>query len=88
MRLVRKGPYVGARIFLRLGMLTAEVNGVSADVDHVWTSGEIVTEDTFMVLTTDPHPAPWHPVHISGAGMAEAIEEQIERDWWHTRPIT
>lgn len=87
MRLVAKGPYVGARIFMRLGMLAAEIAGAPADVDRVWTSGAAVDERTFDRLMTDPHPAPHHPVHLSPGRLQDAIEEQVNSDWWHTRPI-
>ena len=43
MRLVKGGPYVGARIFLRLGMLAAEVNGVTAEIYKAWFSGEFIS---------------------------------------------
>ena len=48
-----RGGYVPARIYRSLGMLTAEVDGVAADVESVWTSGELITQREWLELTRD-----------------------------------
>jgi hypothetical protein len=88
MVLVKHGPPVAARIFHRLGMLAAEINGQSADVDRVWTSGELIDESTYNVMMRDPPPAPHIPVYVSSAGLMDQAREEEERLWWLTRPIT
>ena len=61
MRLVKNGPYAGARIFLRLGVLAAEINGEPADVDRVWTSGERVAASVWAELNLNPPDDPLTP---------------------------
>lgn len=87
-RLVRHGRFVGGRIFRRLGMLCAELNGKPADVDAVWTSGEFIDEATYEILMTDPPRNPYLPVFVSEAGLADRVREQEEQDWWMTRPLS
>lgn len=88
LRLVRGGPWVGARIFMRLGMLAAEINGVPSDPDRVWHGGELISEDRYDLLMSDPPADPYRrPTHVREAGLAERIREQEEMDWWMTRPI-
>jgi hypothetical protein len=48
-----RGGYVPARIYKSLGMLTAEVDGQAADVESVWTSGELITEQQYIELLRD-----------------------------------
>jgi len=52
-RLERHGPYLPARIFNRLGLLTAEIEGVPTDVERVWTSGDRITEAEWRDLMRD-----------------------------------
>lgn len=61
-RIVKGGPYVGARIFWRLGILAAEVNGDPADVDRVWTSGERIHPADWEKLDRNRHPDPGTPI--------------------------
>jgi hypothetical protein len=46
----RRGPYVAARVYRRLGLLTAEINGCPAEVEEVWHSGELIDEETYWRL--------------------------------------
>ena len=87
MQLVRQGVYVAAKIERRLGILFAEVNGMPADVDLVWTSGDFIDEAEYDEMMRNPEPNPYRQVFISAAGLADAIREQDEADWWNTRPI-
>lgn len=88
MRLITKGPFVGARIFLRLGMLAAEINGVASDPHQVWHAGEFITEAQYnMLISDDRRPNPWHPVHMSDRGLTERAREDEERLWHEWRPI-
>ena len=88
MKLVRGGPWCGARIFTRLGMLAAEIDGKPADPHQVWHAGEFISEEQYALLIEDERrPNPWHPVNMSDAGLAERVREQEENDWWMTRPI-
>ena len=52
-RLERHGPYLPARIFNRLGLLTAEIEGVEAPIESVWTSGDRITEREWLALVAD-----------------------------------
>ena len=52
-RLERHGPYLPARIFNRLGLLTAEIDGAACDAEHVWTSGDRITEREWLALVAD-----------------------------------
>jgi len=87
MRLVKNGPFVAARIERKLGHLVATVNGVPADVDTVWTSGDFIDETMWNILAAEPPADPYRPLPISMRGIADRMREQDERDWWHTRPI-
>lgn len=87
MKLVRGGPSVGARIFHRLGMLAAEINGSPADPDQVWHAGDQIDESIYDLLMSDPPADPYRPLYVSDAGLAERIREAEEADFWWTRPI-
>lgn len=97
MRLVGKGPYVAARISRVFGFWSAEINGQSSgpidfdptrgSVFDVWTSGERIDENHYNMLLANPPAEPHRPIPISMRGMAEAMREQDEQDWWATRPI-
>lgn len=59
MRTESKGPYRAARIFLRLGMLLAEIDLQPADPVHVWHGGERITEqeyETLLLAINSPSP--------------------------------
>lgn len=48
MRLVKGGPWVGARIHRAMdGSMVATVNGFPGDPDHVWTYGRTTTQDDY-----------------------------------------
>ena len=83
----RHAPFAAARIFTALGMLSAEIAGVPADVDHVWTHGEFIDETEYLFLMEAPPAGPDQPRLVSARGLAEAIREQAEQDWLHTQPI-
>ena len=57
-RLERHGPYLPARIFNRLGLLTAEIEGVEAPVESVWTAGDLITEAEYNNLIRDRNRQP------------------------------
>lgn len=48
-----RGPFLPARIVQRLGHLTAEIEGAAAEVEQVWTSGELITEREWLDLVRD-----------------------------------
>jgi len=52
-RMERHGPYLPARIFQRLGLLTAEIDGTACDVERAWTSGDRITEHEWLALIAD-----------------------------------
>ncbi len=85
LKLVRGGPWCGARIFMRLGMLAAEINGVTADPDQVWHGGEFIDEHRYNLLMSDPPADPYRPVHVSDAGLAERVREAQDMDYWWGR---
>lgn len=87
MQLVRNGVFVAARIFHRLGMLVGEINGKSADPLQIWHSGSFITQDEYELMMQHPEPGPYRVVHISTAGLADAIRQQNEADYWATQPI-
>ncbi len=87
MRVVQHGPFVGARIFLRLGMLAAEINGKPADPFQVWHAGDLITEEQYQILMEQPEPNPYRRVYVTDAGLADRIREQNEADYWACRPI-
>jgi hypothetical protein len=87
LRLVTNGPYVAARIFHRLGFLAAEINGKPADPMRVWHGGDLIDKERYDLMMTDPHPAPHLPVYVSDAGLADAVREANEMDYWFTQPI-
>lgn len=82
MRLVAKGPWVGARIFIRLGMLAAEINGEPADPHQVWHAGEFIDETRYAILLEDPRINPYIPVFLSDAGLMDRMREADEADYW------
>jgi hypothetical protein len=53
LRLSPHGPWVPARVFVRLGLLMAEIDGAEAPVDAVWTSGDIITKSQYDDLVRD-----------------------------------
>lgn len=53
LRTTPHGPWLPARIYQRLGQLAGEIEGVPADVERVWTSGEIITEAEWRDLMRD-----------------------------------
>jgi hypothetical protein len=53
MRLDRRTGWVPARITRTIAGLVADINGVSAPVDSVWTSGEMITEAQWRQLSAD-----------------------------------
>lgn len=50
LRTERKGRWYGARIFLRLGVLIGEINGLPASPDQVWHGGDVITEAEYHAL--------------------------------------
>jgi hypothetical protein len=87
MQVVQHGPFVGARIFNRLGMLTAEINGKPADPFQVWHAGDLITEEQYQILMEEPEPNPYRRVHVTDAGLADRIREANENDYWFMREI-
>jgi len=97
MRLIKRGPYVAARISRPFGCYwQATINGksspMSADpaearVFDIWTWAEMISEGEYEALLKHAPADPYQPIHASKAGMADAISEQAERDYWATRPI-
>jgi hypothetical protein len=97
LRLVRRGPYVAARIACSWGFWTAEINGVlvrpsspdpvAAGVFDIWTWGEAVSVEEYSMLLGSPPGDPYQPVLVSRRGWAEAMREQEDLDWWETRPL-
>lgn len=89
MRLVRKGPWVGARIWFGVvtQRLLAEVNGQPASVDDVWTSGEMISLADYQWLMDHPPADPMQPQHISTRGISDAMREESERLALYRRPI-
>lgn len=87
MQMVKNGPFVGARIFMRLGMLAAEINGKPADPDRVWHAGELITEERYAILMEKPHPSPTTPVYVTDAGLADKVREAEEADYWWGRTM-
>lgn len=85
---IRNGPYVGARIFLRLGMLAGEINGEVADVFEIWHAGELIDEERYNILMEPPLLNPWTPVYLSDAGLTDRAREAEEQLWLERRPIT
>jgi hypothetical protein len=53
LRLSPHGPWVPARVFVRLGLLLAEIDGTEAPVESVWTSGDRITEREWLDLVRD-----------------------------------
>lgn len=59
LRTGRKGPWLAARIYRCLGMLSAEINGIPADPMQVWHGGSFITEAEYHALlkaTNEPRP--------------------------------
>jgi hypothetical protein len=50
MRLTKGGPLLGARIYKAFGTLVAEIGGMTADVERVWTSGDLITKERYDFL--------------------------------------
>lgn len=87
LRVVTGGPWVAARIFNRLGMLCAEINGRHADPMQVWHGGDQITEEQYSRMMSGPRINEYIPVHVSDAGLADAVREADEADYWFTQPI-
>lgn len=87
MQLVRNGVFVAARIFHRLGMLVGEINGAAADPIDIWHAGTLIDEAEYEIMMKNPEPNPYRQVHVSTAGLAEAIREQAEQDAFYRREI-
>ena len=96
LRLVKRGPYVAARISQPFGLWQVTVNGspstpspcpVEAGVFDVWTSGEFISETEYHAMLRYAPRDPYQPIHASTRGLAQAMAEQQERDYWATRPI-
>lgn len=87
MQLVRGGVFVAARIFYRLGMLAGEINSQPADPLQIWHAGNFITQEEYDSMMERPEPNPYRQVHLSNAGLADAIREQDEADYWATQPI-
>lgn len=89
MRLVRKGPWVGARIYRSalFGDLRATINGHDVDVFDVWTSGERISEDDYNWLIAHPPADPYQQQHISTRGISDAMREESERLFLLRRPL-
>ena len=49
----RHGGYVPARIWQRMGMLAAEIDGEACDVERVWCSGDLISEAEWRQLVAD-----------------------------------
>jgi hypothetical protein len=64
LRLARGAPLVGARLYQRLGVLAAEINGQEADVEAVWTSGEWIDEAEYRRLLEAAPADPTQPVDM------------------------
>ena len=86
-RFVSGGPLVGARIWRRFGTLCAEINGFPSSVMQVWTQGERCDEQTYLTLMANPPDNPYVALPKARADLKEAMDEQQELDWLHTRPI-
>lgn len=82
MKLIAKGPWIGARIFMRLGMLAGEINGVPADPIQIWHAGEFITEEQYAVMMEPPLLNPFIPVYVSDKGLSDAVKEAEEADYW------
>src|SRR5580704_13186342 len=87
LQLTRHGVHVAARIFHRLGVLVAEINGQPADPYQVWHGGDRITQEQYDLMTKYPEPDPYRVVHISAAGLNDRVTEQIEQDALYRRPI-
>ena len=76
----------------RLGVSVSEIVRRIIDAqretknDRVWTSGELIDEPRYDILMTTVVD-PFRPVVVTTRGMADAIREADEADYWHTRPI-
>lgn len=88
LQLVTHGVYLAARIFHRLGILCAEINGAPADPFQVWHGGDLITEEQYLRMMRSPEPNPYRVVHISDAGLTERIREQNEMDALYRRPLS
>jgi hypothetical protein len=71
LKLARGAPPVGARLYQRLGVLAAEINGQEADVEAVWTSGELIDEAEYRRLLEAAPADPTRPVDMKVAEPPE-----------------
>jgi hypothetical protein len=74
MTLCRGGPPVGARIFNGLTGLSATINGLPAEVEHVWTSGAFVEREEWERLDANRPADPTRPVDYRAIGHVHASE--------------
>jgi hypothetical protein len=84
MRLVRRGPWVAARIWRARfgGYLHGSINGQPASPDRIWGLAEAIDEEQYARLMEDPPARPMEPLHLSRA-IADRIAEAEERaDYW------
>ena len=87
MQVVSHGPWVAARIFLRLGMIAGEINGKPADPLQIWHAGDRISEERYNLMMEQPEPNPYRKVYLSDAGLADRVREAVEADYWFTQPI-
>lgn len=97
MRLVKRGPYVAARIARPFGCYwQITVNGktspahadpVEAKVFDVWTWGEFVSQGEYETLLENAPRDPYQAINLSLRGLSDAMREQDELDYWMTQPI-
>lgn len=65
MRLVKRAPWIGARIYTCFDMLVADCNGGwHVDVDRVWTSGIEITKDEYDELIANAPAFPGRPLNV------------------------
>lgn len=94
-RLVKHGPWVGARIYNRLfisDIFAVFINGVEHPNPHtsvwnVWHHGVFITKEEYERLINPPVLDPYTPHKPSFKGMANEIREAEERDFWMFREI-
>lgn len=88
MRLVRKGPWVPARIRMSAFTgLVAEIMGAPADVDDVWTSGQFISQDDYEWMMDHLPTSPFTAIHASTSGMSDDMRSESERLSLYRRPI-
>jgi hypothetical protein len=63
-RIVKSGPWIHARIWSVMGMLQAEIGGVSCAVSDVWETGTRITDAEYFRLRDHPAERPGEKVNI------------------------